>query len=365
MTAVLAAAGSARTMWYLTRGTGLVSLLLLTAVVLLGVTGATRWQTARLPRFVVAGLHRNLSLLAIVFVAAHVLTTLADGFAPIGLKDAVIPFASPYRPVWLGLGTVAFDLLLALTVTSMVRGRLGLRTWRAVHWLAYAAWPVALVHSLGTGSDARVGWMQLLAALCTGAVAAAVLWRIAAGGAVWTAGRTLVGAGTLVIPLGVFLWYLGGPGSPGWAARSGTPAALLGARTAATSLPVPPFAGPLRGTIVQSRPGAAGEVTVSIDAAATAGQVRVWMRGVPLVGGGVHVYDSRVSFGTAAIPNLYVGTLSSLDGTRLDAVLRSGSGSTLDLALVLGIDRAHGTVTGSLRGTAASDASALGAGDSG
>jgi hypothetical protein len=79
------------------------------------------------------------------------------------------------------------------------------------------------------------------------------------------------------------------------------------------------------------------------------------MRGVPLVGGGVHVYDSRVSFGTAAIPNLYAGTLSSLDGTRLDAVLHSGSGSTLALALVLGIDRAHGTVTGSLRGTTASD----------
>jgi sulfoxide reductase heme-binding subunit YedZ len=365
VSAVLAASGSARTMWYLTRGTGLVSLLLLTAVVLLGVTGATRWQTTRLPRFVVAGLHRNLSLLAIVFIAAHVLTTLADGFAPIGLKDAVIPFASPYRPIWLGLGTVAFDLLLALTVTSMLRGRIGLRTWRAVHWLAYAAWPVALVHSLGTGSDARVGWMQLLAAVCTGAVAVAVLWRIAAGGALWTAGRAVGAAGAVVVPLGLFLWYLSGPGAPGWAARSGTPTALLGSRAAAVALPTPPFAGPLRGTIVQSRPDASGEVTVSIDAAATAGRVLVWMRGAPLAGGGIHVYDSRVSFGTPTVPNLYVGTLSSLAGTRLDAVLRSGSGSTLDLALVLGVDRVHGTVTGSLRGTAASDASALSAGDSG
>jgi methionine sulfoxide reductase heme-binding subunit len=365
VTGVLAATGSARTLWYLTRGTGVVTLLLLTAVVVLGVTGATRWQTTRLPRFVVAGMHRNLSLIAVVFLAAHVITTIGDGFAPIGLKDAVIPFASPYRPIWLGLGTVAVDLLLAVMLTSMLRGRLGLRTWRAVHWLAYASFPVALVHSLGTGTDARVGWMQLLAAVCTGAVAVAVLWRIAAGGAVWTGGRALGAAGAVVVPLALFLWYLGGPGSPGWAARSGTPSALLGGAAVAAAVPTPPFAGALRGTIVQSRPDASGQVTVSIDAAASAGRVLVWIRGAPLAGGGVHVYDSRVSFGTSAVPNLYVGTLSSLDGTRLDAVLRSGSGASLDLALVLGIDRATGRVSGSLRGTAASDASALGAGEGG
>ena len=363
MSAVLAAAGSGRTLWYLTRGTGIVALLLLTAVVVLGVSGTSRWSTERLPRFVVAGLHRNLSLLSIVFLALHVLTTIGDGFAPIGLKDAVIPFASPYRPVWLGLGTVAFDLLLALTVTSMLRGRLGLRTWRAVHWLAYAAWPIALVHALGTGSDARVGWMALLAAVCTGAVAVAVLWRVAAGGAVWTAGRAFGAGGAVLVPLALFIWYLGGPGSPGWATRSGTPATLLGTGAgAAAAVPAPPFAGALRGTIVQSRPDASGQVTVSIDAVAGAERIRVWMRGAPLEGGGIHVYDSRVLFGTAEVPGLYVGTLDSLAGTRLDAVLRSGSGAALDLALTLGIDRARGTVSGSFRGTAASGASALGAG---
>jgi sulfoxide reductase heme-binding subunit YedZ len=365
MSAVLAAAGSGRALWYLTRGTGVVALLLLTAVVVLGVSGTARWRTERLPRFVVVGLHRNLSLLSIAFVAAHVLTTIGDGFAPVGLKDAVVPFASPYRPVWLGLGTVAFDLLLALTVTSLLRMRLGLRAWRAVHWLAYAAWPVALVHALGTGSDARVGWMALLAAACTGVVAVAVLWRVAAGGAVWTAPRAFGAGAAVLVPLALFLWYLGGPGAPGWAARSGTPAALLGSAGAAAAVPAPPFAGALRGTIVQSRPDASGQVTVSIDAVGGVDRVRVWMRGAPLQGGGIHVYDSRVSFGTAEIPGLYVGTLSSLAGSRLDAVLRSGSGSTLDLALALGIDRARGTVSGSFRGSSASGASALGAGASG
>ncbi|HUJ93216.1 MAG TPA: ferric reductase-like transmembrane domain-containing protein [Gaiellaceae bacterium] len=349
----LAAAASGRTMWYLTRGTGVVSLLLLTGVVVLGVSGATRWRTERMPRFVVAGLHRNLSLLAILFVAAHVLTTVADGFAPIGLKDAIVPFASPYRPVWLGLGTVAFDLLLALTLTSLLRARVGLRAWRGIHWLAYAAWPVALVHALGTGSDARVGWMQLLAALCTGLVALAVLRRVAAAGPEWTAGRTVAAAGAVLVPLATLLWYAAGQGSSGWASRAGTPTALLGSAAAAADLPAPPFAGRLRGRIVRSRPDASGRVTVSIAAAAPAGLVRVWMRGEPLAGGGVRVEDSRVSFGTARIPDLYVGTLVSLAGSRLDASLRSGAGSTIDLALTLAIDRARGTVTGSLRATAA------------
>jgi hypothetical protein len=219
---------------------------------------------------------------------------------------------------------------------------------------------VALAHSLGTGSDARVGWMQLLAAVCTGAVAIAVLWRVAGGGEAWTSGRVVGAAGAVVVPLALFLWYLGGPGAPGWAARSGTPSTLLGTGAAAAALPVPPFAGRLRGTIVQSRPDSSGQVTVSIDLAARVGLVRVWIRGAPLMGGGVQVYDSRVSFGTATVPNLYVGTLDSLAGARLDAVLHSGSGSALDLALALGIDRATGTVSGSLRGTAPGSASALG-----
>ena len=151
-------------MWYATRGTGVVSLILLTAIVCLGVAGVRRLGSRQWPRHLVAGLHRNLTLVALVFLALHIATTVLDGFAPIALQDAVVPFGSAYRPVWLGLGAVAFDLLLALTITSLLRGRFGFRTWRLFHWLAYAAWPIALVHALGTGSDGRVGWMQVLGA---------------------------------------------------------------------------------------------------------------------------------------------------------------------------------------------------------
>ena len=83
-----------------------------------------------------------------------------------------------YRPLWLGLGAVAFDLLSALVVTSLLRARIGYRAWRAVHWLAYASWPFALVHGLGTGSDSRFGWLVLITIVCAGAVGAALAARL-------------------------------------------------------------------------------------------------------------------------------------------------------------------------------------------
>ena len=122
-----------------------------------------------------------MTLLAVVFLAIHVGTTIADGYTPIGLKDAFVPFVSAYRPVWLGLGALSCDLLVAVVVTSLLRARFGFRTWRTVHWLAYASWPLALLHSLGTGSDARFGWMAALGLACVGAVTFSVLVRVGSG----------------------------------------------------------------------------------------------------------------------------------------------------------------------------------------
>ena len=169
-----------------------------------------------LPRFAVAGVHRSVTLIATVFVALHVATTVLDGFAPIGWTDAVIPFVSSYRPVWLGLGAVAFDLLLALVITSLLRARIGYRLWRATHWLAYVSWPVALLHSLGTGSDARVGWLQAIALGSVLAVALTLAARLAVGPG--AAGRRLAaGAALVAVLLGIGIWYRGGPGAQGWA----------------------------------------------------------------------------------------------------------------------------------------------------
>ncbi|MBV9414351.1 MAG: ferric reductase-like transmembrane domain-containing protein, partial [Solirubrobacterales bacterium] len=121
--------------WYLARGTGAVALVLLTGSVVLGILGSVRFAAPRWPRFAIDAVHRDLSLLVLVVLAIHIITSVLDGFAPINLLDGVIPFRTPYRPLWMGLGTLAFDLLLAIAITSLVRRRLGYRAWRAIHWL--------------------------------------------------------------------------------------------------------------------------------------------------------------------------------------------------------------------------------------
>ena len=113
MNPVLALSGGTVT-WYIARATGVVTLGFLTASVLLGILTSFRWSSPTWPRFVVEFVHRNVSLLVLVFLAIHVVTVVIDSFAPIRWIDVVIPFVSAYRPFWLGLGAVAFDLLIAL-----------------------------------------------------------------------------------------------------------------------------------------------------------------------------------------------------------------------------------------------------------
>jgi predicted ferric reductase len=180
---------------------------------------------------VLDSLHRNVSLLALAFLLAHILTAVLDSFAPISLSDAIVPFGSSYRPFWLGLGAVSFDLLLAVAATSMVRRRLGYGAWRATHWLAYACWPIALLHGLGTGSDVKSTWLLALSIACLGIVALAVGVRAITG---WPDHARVRGAALgamAAFSLFLVLWLPGGPLGSGWARRSGTPASLLGHTT--------------------------------------------------------------------------------------------------------------------------------------
>lgn len=174
----MTAAWSDLALWYFGRGTGVVSLVLLTVVVALGI-GARSGRTAfDLPRFAVSLLHRNAALLAVVLLVGHVVSLYFDPYAQLHLVDLAVPFLGGYRPFWLGLGTLGLDLLLAIVVTSLLRHRLGAGAWRAVHWFAYLCWPVALMHGLGTGTDNGTGWLWTVAALCAATVVAAVVWRL-------------------------------------------------------------------------------------------------------------------------------------------------------------------------------------------
>jgi DMSO/TMAO reductase YedYZ heme-binding membrane subunit len=361
----LAAAGPSA-YWYLTRGTGTISLILLTLSVALGVANVRRLRTPNVPRFVVDAVHRNVSLLAMAFLVVHILTSVVDSFAPIRLIDAVVPFAGTYRPLWLGLGAVAFDLMIALTVTSLLRRRFGYKTWRLVHWTAYACWPVALLHGLGTGSDTKTGWMLVIVAACVILMIVAVVARATAGWPDHLGARlTAIGASALV-PLGLLVWLPTGPLAAGWAKKAGTPASLLraSAATAASSsssgnsTAASGGTGSSRGAFtaqasgtVQQGPLGDGLFGVDINLS-MAGQkldtLRFHLRGQPLNGGGLQMTSSDVSLSSSTGSDVYRGHVTSLSGTNIAAKVANPGGHVLNIVAQLQIDPNSGGASGTV-----------------
>jgi DMSO/TMAO reductase YedYZ heme-binding membrane subunit len=357
-------------LWYLTRATGLVSLIVLSATVVLGTVASVGWTTDRWPRFLSQSVHRNLSLFCLALIGVHVVSTVGDGYVPIGLADAVLPFRSPYRPIWVGLGALALDMLLAVAITSALRRRIGVAAWRGVHWLAYACWPIAAVHGLGSGSDTRLPGAMLVFIGCTASVAAAVAWRLAVGrarSATWRLGGAAAGAAVLLV---IAAFAMAGPLRPGWSHRAGTSSALLaqlsssaatsysgattttnpsrsGPASAATGVPTAPFQTTVSGTVATSTPDANGEsqVTLTLHPADTSTPLQIRIIG-PAVNGGVEMRSSAVSFGQLA------GQVTALDGSNIGAVVRGPTGS-LSLTMNLSLDPNAGTLTGQLAGSAA------------
>ena len=168
-------------LWALGRGTGIIALILFTVTMVLGIIGRSGRDVMGLGRFGVAEVHRTAALTGTGLVVLHLASLLFDDYAQLRIVDLVVPFLGAYRPLWLGLGTLAVDLLIVVTVVGILRHRVGQRTFRAVHWGTYALWPIALTHSLGTGTDAGSLWFRLIAGACAAAVVAAVGWRLSDG----------------------------------------------------------------------------------------------------------------------------------------------------------------------------------------
>jgi DMSO/TMAO reductase YedYZ heme-binding membrane subunit len=352
---------------------------LLSAIVILGTLSPMRLAgTERWPRFAVGRLHRDLSLLVLVLLAIHIVTSVLDTFAPIALLDAVIPLHSSYRPLWLGFGALSFDLLLALTITSLVRRRLGYERWRLIHWLAYISWPVAVLHSLGSGSDTKASWSELLSVACTAAVLAAIVIRIIRAQRTSADARSGWISLALATPVGIAAVALWGPLQSGWAARAGTPASILhpGVASAATltassgkaktgthgtarpsAAPASPqahafsaqLAGQLKSSSAAGGAGAIVDLQLSLRGSTT-GLLRVRLAGQPLQGGGLSLVGSQVDLSAPGLGPVLAGKVTSLSGQDFVARVASRS-ATYSLAASLRIDSSTGSVSGRLSGT--------------
>jgi sulfoxide reductase heme-binding subunit YedZ len=349
---------NSQALWYMTRGFGLVALILLTITMALGLTQVVRFARPGWPRFVVAALHKNASLLALVLIAIHVATAVLDRYAPIHIVDVFIPFISAYRPLWLGLGAIALDLFVALAVTSLLRHRLGYRTWRAVHWAAYATWPLAVVHGLGTGSDTKLGWVLLINVACVGAVLSALWWRLASGWSITNATRRGVAIlASVALPIAVAAWTISGPLHPGWSRRAGTPAALLAARgltPGATSAAGTGLSLPLTANFIatqrQTGPDSSGLVHLTISGdfqGGSDGKLSIVLTGQPADGGGVQLTGSQVRLGPPTAASEYQGHVSQLEGSTVVATVSDAAGQTLSLTAHLQLGPGTG-VTGTV-----------------
>ena len=169
---------SSTSLWYATRASGIVALVLLTLTMVLGLVTTSRSRARNWPGFAQQEIHRRISIMAVVFLALHVLTSVLDTYVNIGWLAVIVPFVSPYSRFWVGLGTVALDLMIAVFVSSLLRARLRPGTWRGIHWLAYASWPIALAHTFGLGTDAGEQWVIVLGAVCVMAVGVSLVWRV-------------------------------------------------------------------------------------------------------------------------------------------------------------------------------------------
>jgi sulfoxide reductase heme-binding subunit YedZ len=364
------AAVGGKALWYLTRASGLVSLVLLTGTIVLGVVASVGWTTERWPRFLSQDVHRNVSLLCLVFLGVHVSTTVVDGYVPIGLVDVFLPFHSAYRPIYVGLGALGLDLLLAVIITSALRHRIGYGSWRFVHWLAYLCWPIALIHGLGSGSDTQLPVVLVVEAVCSLAVLSTFAWRMTTGMALPVRPRAVAGMSAIVMTLAIASFAALGPLRPGWSHRSGTSPALLAqlaakngiaatgkiptGRSTQTTTPVTgnstipsvPFTSQVAGSQSQTAPDARSMIQVTLamhlaDAAST--PLTVVLVGTQS-GGGVSLASGTVTLGP------YRGRVTGLNGGTVVGTVSIPSPITLTISLQ--VDQQSGGLSGSVSGTA-------------
>lgn len=347
--------------WETARAGGFAAYALLSLAVVIGLVLSNRWHSPRWPRVITNELHGYLSLLALVFLAFHVLAVAVDPFTHFGLAEVLVPLVSHYRPLWLGLGLVALYLLLAVWVTTLLRRRIGHRAWRRTHVLAFAVYGAATVHGLGTGSDTRTAWGTAVYVSSVTLVALLAARRLLVPVKSSAQPRPLLAAGSAAAVIAISAWATTGPYAAHWGSHSGgkhvprvqavaAPPARAPVAHRPSPVVVPPFTAAFAGRVLVSPVNENGRVTVRIDGAlagATHDHLEILLHGVPTEDGGVLMEQSRVRMGTTT--PLYQGKVTALHGSVLIASVRSPR-QHLRLGIALQL-ASGGQATGRVRGT--------------
>jgi sulfoxide reductase heme-binding subunit YedZ len=186
--------------WYTARAAGITAYVLLSGVVLVGLTMGAKKTFPSWPRFAVEDVHRFGGLLVGTFVSIHVVAIALDAWLPFSLGSLIVPLTSSYRPLWVGLGIAAAELLLAIAVTNHYRRRLRYTTWRRIHYLNLGVWWAATLHGLGSGTDRSSLWLLGLYGVAAASVSAGIVWRVTRR-AHGVRGRAAAGLTAVIVPV--------------------------------------------------------------------------------------------------------------------------------------------------------------------
>lgn len=334
-------------LWYISRSAGFVGLALLGMIGILGIITAGKFTPKRGSRFLAPEIHRSLSLLAVVVLAIHVASAVLDKYSHIGFRDIFVPFVSQYRPVWVGLGAAAVDLGIAIMVTSLLRVRMGYKSWKLVHWASYPIFVLSVIHGLGTGSDSAITLGKAIYLIVGGSFILAVLARLMSA-KVFGARRALLYGTSFAMPLVVVAWAFSGPFTNSWTKRAsgnflGSAAgASVGVTTPTVPvLAIPPgYSSPWSGRIDQSAPNSQGEVALRLIGPLSGSpgyQLSIVLIGVA-EDGGISMNSSRVEIATGRGTPVYRGTVTSLQGATIASQITTASGSQINFTAVLSLN---------------------------
>lgn len=365
------AAASISPLWYISRSAGYVGLILLALIGVLGIMTAGDIRLARGNKFVTPELHRSLSLLAIVVLAIHVGAAIADKYSFIGFKDVFLPFTATYRPVWIGIGAIAVDLGIAVVITSLLRVKMGYRSWKLIHWASYPIFGLSIIHGLGSGTDSALWFSKFVYLVVGGVFILAIIARLVSLTNLNLGKQVAFFGMSFAVPVAIVAWAVSGPLASNWPKRAqvGLSQTILTSAQVTSSPSTTPFKatsstpGPLKissnytsnwsGSIDQSPSNSQGEIALRLLGMLSGSpgyELSIVLFGIPS-DGGVSMISSLVEIASTSGSVVYKGSVTSLSGTTIISQVANASGQSVTFSASLNLGSNGSSFTGTVAGS--------------